>query len=275
MNSKTHVFFITAKTHLHVGSGDSNFGIIDNLVQRDPVTELPCIHGSSIKGAIKEYCEEELKWPPNVASSVFGSDTLKRTDSSSKEFIKGTHGFFSAHLLLLPVRSTIKPFFRATCGKVIEAFLDHLKNFNTDNYSQIKEALDPLLKIEVKEGTAVIFENGDGLIEDMKAIYNSADVGKASMLLGADLALLTWKDFATLCNDENLPVIARNQLDNGESKNLWYEQIVPRESRFYTFIIGPENATEINQIALESNPLVQIGANATVGYGYCKFTKLN
>ena len=27
-----------------------------------------------------------------------------------------------------------------------------------------------------------------------------------------------------------LPVLARNKLDNGISKNLWYEQVVPHES---------------------------------------------
>ena len=79
--------------------------------------------------------------------------------------------------------------------------------------------------------------------------------------------------FIELCSDDNLPIIARNVLDNGESKNLWYEQVVPAETIFYTIIHDNGDRTLAEQI---SNPkaFVQIGANATIGYGYCKFTNL-
>jgi CRISPR-associated protein Cmr4 len=44
-------YLIHCKTNLHAGSGDTNYGIIDKMVQRDPVTELPCIYSSSLKGS--------------------------------------------------------------------------------------------------------------------------------------------------------------------------------------------------------------------------------
>ena len=51
------VFKITAKTKLHVGNeSGGEFTIIDKTIQRDPLTSLPCINSSSLKGAIKEYC---------------------------------------------------------------------------------------------------------------------------------------------------------------------------------------------------------------------------
>lgn len=31
-------YFIQCITNMHVGSGDANYGIVDKLVQRDPVT---------------------------------------------------------------------------------------------------------------------------------------------------------------------------------------------------------------------------------------------
>lgn len=75
--------------------------------------------------------------------------------------------------------------------------------------------------------------------------------------------------FNELCEDDNLPIIARNCLENGESTNLWYEQVLPSQSVLATIIEGPEDLEE----ALDGK-IVQIGANATIGYGYCKFIKL-
>lgn len=77
------------------------------------------------------------------------------------------------------------------------------------------------------------------------------------------------KRFNELCEDDNLPIIARNCLENGESTNLWYEQVLPSQSVLATIIEGPEELEK----ALDEK-IVQIGANATIGYGYCKFIKL-
>lgn len=67
---------------------------------------------------------------------------------------------------------------------------------------------------------------------------------------------------------DNLPVIARNQLDNGISKNLWYEEVVPRQSVFITCIKAPDR----NLIDALNGKVVQVGGNGTVGYGFCKFS---
>lgn len=72
---------------------------------------------------------------------------------------------------------------------------------------------------------------------------------------------------------KDLPVIARNKLNNGESKNLWYEEVVPAESRFVFFVSGPEEHFGEFDNELKGQ-LVQIGANGSVGYGFCTITKL-
>ena len=77
--------------------------------------------------------------------------------------------------------------------------------------------------------------------------------------------------FTTYCNDDALPIIARNCLENGESTNLWYEQVLPSLSVLATVIVTKESG----QMDLLNEKIVQIGANATIGYGYCKFVKLN
>ena len=76
--------------------------------------------------------------------------------------------------------------------------------------------------------------------------------------------------FKELCSDDNLPIIARNCLENGESVNLWYEQVLPSQSVLAS--IMQTNAE--NDLDCLNGKIVQIGANATIGYGYCRFIKL-
>lgn len=79
------------------------------------------------------------------------------------------------------------------------------------------------------------------------------------------------EEFKDCCSDDSLPIISRNCLENGESVNLWYEQVLPSLSVLATIIVSKETG----QMDVLNNQIVQIGANATIGYGYCKFVKLN
>ena len=42
-------------TNMHVGNGDVNYNIIDNEVEKDPVTGYPTINASGVKGALREF----------------------------------------------------------------------------------------------------------------------------------------------------------------------------------------------------------------------------
>lgn len=104
------------------------------------------------------------------------------------------------------------------------------------------------------------------ILQDRLSLF-SIKVEKDKFNLNRDLTKLENKDFSIACNDQNLPIIARNILKNGISKHLWYEQVVPAETVFYA-IIQEEGDTLYNAI---NGKIIQIGANATIGYGYCKF----
>lgn len=239
---KTYLWQITAKTNLHVGNENStSYGIIDKAVQRDVLTGLPCINASSLKGAINEFCIAEGILSPKERVEIFGSD--KRGKLESK---KGKAIFYDAQILFLPVQDDKSLFTYATSEGVLEQTRSRLElfGFKNVNFNQF-------------EGTG-------------KRKYNKS-----------------WErdDFSSLCSDENLPIIARNVLDNGVSKNLWYEQVVPAETIFYAVIQEPdfyeiiqEPDTPIKksggllaEAIMKKNKLIQIGANATIGYGYCKF----
>jgi CRISPR-associated protein Cmr4 len=236
---KIDLYTIETLTNLHVGSGDINFDIVDNQVQRDAVSGLPNINSSSLKGAFREHFEskDDTKC---LVEYIFGSDN-KTDDNKTKQ---GNFSFFEAQLLTRPIRSNKKAYFNATSPKVIENFLEAIENFNIEFDEELKKELKKFSEIEVN--TAVIFENlNDVILEDINEIeYSDFDTSKIEKFLGKDLALFSDEEFKKL----SLPVIARNYLENGESKNLWYEEVVPKKTKFYFFIGKPENIADKKKI---------------------------
>lgn len=61
-------------TDLHVDSGESNYNIIDNEVQKD-LNGNPTVHSSGIKGAIREYFSEHLD--NDNLKKIFGKPSTK------------------------------------------------------------------------------------------------------------------------------------------------------------------------------------------------------
>jgi CRISPR-associated protein Cmr4 len=119
---------------------------------------------------------------------------------------------------------------------------------------------------------------GDAVLEEFGITATNDTAVSAEGLtsvLGFDAAIVNNQQFSTFCDDNHLPVIARNSLENGRSTNLWYEQILPRQTSFFTLIMGPkgEHWNDFQKKLAEG--LIQIGANASIGYGFCKFTPLS
>lgn len=260
---KTQMYIITAKTHLHVGSGNSNAGVIDNLVQRDPADNLPCIFSSSLKGAFREYFEVGPVKNKTLADIIFGEG--KNKDSQGTK--KGSHIFHQASLLSIPARSNVKLFYHATCKSVLEKFIEDAELFGL-KVNSLKDEINSLP--EVKEKAIISHDTIDNMqIEDYFIFdeYKTTDVPNLIKLLGTDIVIFSDEDFKDLCSDYNLPVIARNNLENGQSKNLWYEQIVPRQAKFYFFTATNCETDNFDEHVRGKN--VQIGANASIGYGVC------
>lgn len=282
-------FVLNFQTNLHTGGGDANYGIIDKSVQREPATSRPIIHSSSLKGALREYFEQPKKYPfdtinkktNNLVKEVFG------THQDDNDMETGKCRFLAAYLLSLPVRSNVTPYFMATSVDVLDELIQEAKStgfkLNPTLIAEINSIIG-LFKENEKEafhkGGPFIFTEKFGsniTLEDWKSISkNEIKVIELEKITGNHLAVFNSKDFADLCNQ--LPVIARNQLENGVSKNLWYEEVVPRFSRFFQFILIPDeknpSTDSFIEELLDSNNTFQIGANATIGYGYCKFNTL-
>jgi CRISPR-associated protein Cmr4 len=272
---KTELYKITTLSNLHVGSGDINFDVIDNQVQRDAITNMPNINSSSLKGAFREHFSNDEN-ESNMVKYIFGPE-----NNSNDSHQTGAYSFFEGQLLTRPVRSNVKSYFNATSKVIVKNLLQSIEDFEIDFDSEIKIELEKLLKIDVKKGSPVIFENiNNAYLEDVRAVSNTLDISKLKEFLGEDLALFDDAEFAEL----DLPVLARNALKDGVSQNLWYEEVVPKKSTFFFCLGKPENIDPKDydqkikgfesRFTKEGSKL-QIGANKSIGYGFTKVQKVS
>lgn len=281
---------------MHVGSGDEAYGLVDNRVQRDVITGIPNINASGLKGALREYFD--LKYGKNTPRiiDIFGTDNTPKnekeenTENEDKKEIEvkkskkihqaGKFRFFNANLFSIPVRSNVKSFFRATCPHVISDLIDMMKTFDCSDTHDIKKHLNRLAQLKPESGTAFTFDktDKDAVLEEHehKIQYTELDSQTVTMIksiIGENPVLMNDIDFDDICGDYHLPLIARNCLENGRSTNIWHEQVVPRESRFYFFLLKPRDIAY--DLDFSSRELVQIGGNASIGYGFTRIEKID
>jgi len=257
-----HIYKYTCLTNLHVGSGEVNYSIIDNEVERDPATDLPMIHASGIKGALREHFTRK-QMPASEIDRIFGAPP------KNKEAIKaGAYKFLDARFLSRPMRvgnSATRAYISVVSIAALNDYLQLLTAFGCNHYGIERITLD------------------ESAFGDVQFLTNCPDEitvegERTARLETADAAqILRLQDivgdvFAVARDAEKypLPVVARNCLENGVSRNLWYEEIVPHKSVFYQLVITPDAAMEL---PLEEEP-IQFGGNATIGCGYIRIEKL-
>jgi CRISPR-associated protein Cmr4 len=123
---KTFPFGGLALDPIHVGTGGTRLGRVDNTIVRDPVTRIPKIPGSSIAGVMRAYTAMSKKKYPDCAGlgqperngagghcgktdcpvcTVFG---FAKGIGSSGGFA-GLAAFSDMHVLLFPVASQLGP----------------------------------------------------------------------------------------------------------------------------------------------------------------------
>lgn len=226
-----HVYKITALTNLHVGSGDTSYGAVDKMIQLDPATQFPTIFGQSLKGALREYFQDQ---GAEKEEEIFGSPVKPE---ANEDPAAGNVAFLSADLMAIPVPDTdlnsASAYFLTGSNQQAEAFVNKANAFS-------------------KNGTLL----------DTKPFKSNFDCQE-------------WDDKAFKAAATQIPVLARNYLENGMSRNLWYEQYLPHQSIFATVLFSPKEDLMDALMEQLHGKVLQIGANASVGYGYCLFEKIN
>ncbi len=250
-----NVYKLECITNLHVGSGDFNYGVIDNEVERDCLSENPVIHASGIKGALRDAAEKNKL---DKIALVFGGKSTDKEDMQS-----GAYKFFDAQLLLRPLRVSASnefSFIRVTTPEIINTFIETVSDFGFN--PGVKKINEDFGKNEFLSNKPGIYIEGD---EDKNKAGKMKDESYETLK-----ALFGEGNYALVESFKNykLPVVARNKL--GKNNHLWYEEYVPHHSVFYTMVMS-EYAIEGSYIP----ELVQFGGNASIGYGYTKITAFN
>lgn len=234
---KTAAYIIRCLTNMHVGKGDATYEVVDKCVQRDVTTGMPCIYSSSLKGALRQFFSRQ-----GFADikHVFGSDVSRDEENESK----GNESDNSNE--------------------------KNTKEHSVGNFTFFQANLLAYPVQTTQEGATYILKTNKALQEPIKELANLLS---APFDIEKMLPKETKKDLSNE-NFEQLPVIARNKLDNGKSENLWYEEVVPAESRFVFFVSYDKEDVfkEFNTKIQEG--VIQIGANGSIGYGFCKIANV-
>lgn len=251
------VYSIRTITNLHMGDIGSSVSIIDKTVQKDAITGYPIIYATSFKGALRDDMGTKLS--EDDINTIFGNTTA--TGAS-----KGKYRFNDAHLLFYPVRSNQRPYYLAVSPMLLEQACQIMGLANRDttiikNFQNLEK--DVLYANDRNEK--------DVIVDNFSVNRKLAETETAKKLLklfnvSNEPGLLYLSDEKMSELLEQLPIIARNKLDNGISANLWYEEYVPRKSVFIT-MLSRETTVENLDKKLKNGHLFQMGANATVGYG--------
>jgi CRISPR-associated protein Cmr4 len=276
------VYIIAARTNMHVGSGETSLGLVDNRVQRDVLTNLPNINSSGLKGALREHFTHYWGKDDPHLTDIFGTDSFARPETHQA----GKFRFFNGNLLSIPVRSNVRPYYCATCPKILQELHENMEIFGYEDRHHIKESIRYLLNLD--PGNSPNSENqrinwtftqdpGVELEEfEIKAQPREVDSRHLDILqaiIGKPLVYMNWEDFKDITGDFHLPLVARNHLESGRSQNLWHEQVVPRESRFYFFMLKPDGSGP--DLEFQERQPVQIGGNASIGYGFTQIKNIH
>ena len=282
---KAHLYKLECLTNLHVGSGDTNYNIIDQEVERDPITEYPVIHSSGIKGALLDAAKATLSTDAKEAlvdrKKYNSLSDVDKEKISSLDYIFGKGGdreqgnpgaykFFEAKLLTRPLRVGNNSKIAYVPVTTVQAINDFIELTNAFGCGKISEKISVDFKKSNSEKTYKFLVSN----ADIRNIEGETDIGLLDVAV-VNLLKPILGDFAIVPNfdDYSLPSVARNYLNNGVSKNLWYEEFVPHHSVLYMIILTPDETINSDFEALLSS-VIQFGGNASVGNGFIRIIEL-
>ena len=250
------VYCLKCLTNMHVGDGEANYNIIDNEVQKDIVLNVPTIHSSGVKGALRSFVHNHNQGNAISEDEIFGA--------KGEETRQGAYKFFSANLLARPIRVSdgSMAYVLATSVDIINTQLTLMQSLGVWTGELLGEEL---------RNKYICSASLQGMISEVEGekIECAKSLSVLDELIG-DKWVLVPHD--RLC-DYGLPVQARNVLENGKSQNLWYEEVVPHESIFYVIVITDGKEDVLYDFICQQGGVVQFGADASIGYGFCKVTK--
>ncbi len=285
----TRLLFVHALSPLHAGTGQS-VGAVELAIARDRATGFPYLPGSSIKGSLRDRCEQTS---PADVRAVFGPDTANAHEQAGALIVG------DANLLLLPVRSIAGTFAWVTSRLLLARFARDAREAGVTHPSELPEApavvsdasVTPVCKLKVGAGNGaqLVFEDLDLQPKTQpKSNTESWAHSLAQLLFPGDVF---WQQsveerFAVVHDDvmgflsqHATDVVARVALSSASKTvdNLWHEENLPVETMLTALLTASPNARTgltadevIDKVATLTNTPIQLGGKATVGRGRCR-----
>lgn len=278
-----------ALTGLHPGSGTA-LGVVDLPVQRERHTNWPLIPASSLKGVLRAATRPADGESDDDWSAVFGP----KTDNAAEH--AGALTLTDARILAFPVRSLRGVFAWVTCPAVLERFR---RDRGLASQSPLPEVPDPLAPGTVRcvpdsplliDGTNQLileefdFKEEKGGLDGWEEVLAGAVGADTRDRLKTHLAMLSDDDFGHFVQHAT-EVVARVGLD-ARTKTvsqgaLFYEEVLPPETLFHTLVMADRSRKSGHDLAARDvvtwvrehvRDVIQIGADETIGRGYCRLT---
>ena len=271
MKSKSLVLF--TRTPLHVGAGAS-VGIVDLPIIRESHTGYPVIPGTSLKGVLADLWNDQLVDKKRPQGSdvrlLFGSDEAK--DANGGKLLVG-----ESKVVAFPVRSAKGGFAWVTCPLALGRLFRDLgkKQEIIDFDENMCLANDSLLL----DGSAILEEYcleekedvPKNIIDTLKDLCDDSlwhdEVEKHLVIVSDEM----FKYYVENTCEIAQHVKINDETGTAEGGALFNQENVPAETLFFTVLY--ENAdgcfTKLEDKLKTVNNLIQIGADATTGLGWC------
>lgn len=282
-------------TPTHVGKGQAA-GAIDLPITREQHTAHPYLPSTALKGVARDLAERNLS--KGQIERLFGSDP-PQPGRSAGPLKPGDLVFGDGRLLAFPVRTLDDAFAWVTSPLIIERWRRVLTARGLaapkstpalDRPTATFSARDPFVLEDHLLPAGALAGADPALVEIARAWSRllPAEEPDLAARFRRRLVCLPDADLGYLLR-RCTPVQARVQLtpgkttdtwtdpDSGEeyTGNLWYEESLPTDCLF-SVVIGardPKQAGATSELGslLGDGAVVQVGGNATVGFGLCRW----
>jgi CRISPR-associated protein Cmr4 len=296
----TRLLVMLAETPVHAGTG-AELGAVDLPIQRERHTRFPTIHGSGVKGVLRDLSERlNGNEKDGITTALFGSPPPEGAGGEPLE--AGSLVVGDARLLLLPVRSVgAAAFAWVTSPYVLSRFLRDASDCNPDRRSDIHAAINEGLKLSGDKGLVhTNFPLAAALIEEIELPVEKKPLDKLCKLLQEVLPageeMKYWNDLLpknlVIAPDDvfgdlalhGTEIVTRVRLTEEKTVQegaLWTEEYLPADSLLYS-VLGLEK-TRLKkkkgqdaegwmwvQDLVNTNPVAQFGGKETVGRGFLR-----
>lgn len=277
-----------ALTGLHPGAGTA-LGVVDLPVQRERHTLWPNIPGSSLKGVLRDASSRSERVR---ADDVFVTDAFGPPSNTAHDHA-GALSFTDARILAFPVRSMRGVFAWVTCPAVLHRLGRDLSLLGMSGPAG--PAAPEREEAACMERSPLLVGNGDRLLLEEFEFKRTGSADAVASWVAEhaftdDAARQHVRERLVVLHDDDFShfvrfateVIARVGLDaptkTVKRGALFYEEVLPPETLFYALVLAapsrrPDSqrdaASLLRELEERVPPVVQIGADETIGRGLC------